>query len=96
MTVGTARATPFGADPRVRVTQWAFDRQGASTGEHQHEYEYIVVPVTGGRLLVITEDGEDEMVQSQGIPYSGSAGTRHTVISAAPGPVVFVEIELLG
>lgn len=95
MTDGAARATPFPADPRLRVTQWAFDARGASTGEHEHEYDYLVVPVTGGRLQVVQEDGATEMVQSAGIPYSGTAGTRHTVMSAQDDPVVFVEIELL-
>lgn len=95
MTERSARATSFPADARVRVTQWTFDGQGASTGEHEHEYDYIVVPVTGGRLRSVKEDGETDMVQSAGIPYSGTAGTRHTVISADVDPVMFVEIELL-
>ena len=96
MTDGAARATPFPADARLRVTQWAFDARGASTGEHEHEYDYLVVPVTGGRLRVVTADGETELVQTAGVPYSGRAGTRHTVISAEDDPVVFVEVELLG
>ena len=36
-------------DERVRVTTWSFEKAGDSTGAHVHEYDYVLVPVTGGR-----------------------------------------------
>ena len=35
-------------DERVRVTTWSFEKAGDSTGAHVHEYDYVLVPVTGG------------------------------------------------
>lgn len=89
-----AEATSHLDDPRIRVTRWAFDAPHSSTGEHTHELDYVVVPITGGRLTVIGAGGErTEMRQEAGVPYLGRAGTRHEVVSGDE-PVVFVEIEL--
>ncbi|PWT74605.1 MAG: cupin, partial [Proteobacteria bacterium] len=33
----------------VRVTEWRF-APGAATGWHRHEYDYVVVPMTTGKL----------------------------------------------
>lgn len=82
-------------DGQVRITTWTFTEQGSSTGEHHHDYDYIVVPVTGGTLTVTTPDGSHhDMTQHAGSPYHGSAGTTHTVTNNTDQPVVFVEIEL--
>ena len=40
---------------RVRVTKWIFD-PGDETGEHIHEYDYVVVPMRDGILKIINED----------------------------------------
>ena len=79
----------------VRVTTWTFGAAGAATGRHRHEFDYVVVPITGGRFEVIEIDGSvREMDQVAGSPYLGRAGTEHDVVSAAAQEVVFVEIEL--
>ena len=66
-----------------------------STGRHRHEFDYVVVPITGGRFEVVDTDGSvREMDQVAGSPYLGRAGTEHDVVSAAAQEVVFVEIEL--
>jgi quercetin dioxygenase-like cupin family protein len=82
-------------DDRVRVTTWAFEAAGAATGRHRHEFDYIVVPVTGGTFTVTNADGSvREMDQVAGSPYLGTAGTDHDVVSSADDEAVFVEIEL--
>ena len=79
----------------VRVTTWTFEASGAATGHHRHEFDYVVVPVTGGRFEVVDVDGSvREMDQVSGSPYLGTAGTAHDVVSAATQRAVFVEIEL--
>jgi hypothetical protein len=79
----------------VRVTTWTFGAAGAATGQHRHEYDYVVVPVTGGRFEVVDIDGSvREMDQVAGSPYLGTAGTAHDVVSVAAHEAVFVEIEL--
>jgi quercetin dioxygenase-like cupin family protein len=90
-----AQSTTHIDEDRARVTQWSFATAGDATGVHTHELEYIVVPVTGGELEVVADDGTiTRMAQVAGVPYSGHAGTRHNVISASGEPVVFVEVEL--
>jgi len=90
-----AQATQYVDHDRARVTQWSFATAGDATGLHTHEFDYIVVPVTGGELTVVAEDGTaTRMVQVAGVPYSGHAGTRHNVVSASSYLVVFVEVEL--
>jgi quercetin dioxygenase-like cupin family protein len=80
-------------DERVRVTTWTFGAEGDNTGRHVHEYDYLVVPVTGGTFRVSAPDGATrEMTQRAGEPYLGTAGTEHDVVAGAAA--VFVEIEL--
>lgn len=91
----SAQATTVIDDDRVRVTTWTFGAGGESTGLHVHEFDYIVVPVTGGTLVVTNADGVTrELTQHAGSPYSGSVGTEHDVANVAGASVVFVDIEL--
>jgi quercetin dioxygenase-like cupin family protein len=79
----------------VRVTTWTFPAAGAATGRHRHEFDYVVVPITGGRFEVVELDGSvREMEKVAGSPYLGTAGTAHDVVSAAAEEAAFVEIEL--
>jgi len=66
-------------DDRVRVTEWRF-APGAATGWHRHEYAYVVVPMTTGRLAITG-------------PQGTSSG-EHDVRNANAFEFVFVEIEL--
>jgi hypothetical protein len=82
-------------DAQVRVTTWTFGGAGDSTGPHVHEYDYIVVPVSGGTFVVTDSDGTvHELTQRAGTPYRGAAGTAHEVTNGADRAAVFVEIEL--
>lgn len=80
---------------RIRVTTWTFSAAGASTGAHSHEFDYVVVPITGGVFSVTGPDGSVRtMTQTAGSPYSGTAGTRHEVANTLGTEAVFVEMEL--
>ena len=46
-----ARSTVLIDNERVRVTEWRFAPR-AATGYHRHEYDYVVVPLTTGKLLL--------------------------------------------
>ena len=83
------------ASVAVRVTTWSFEKAGDSTGAHVHEYNYVIVPVTGGTLTAVsTTDGSARTItQVAGSPYTGQAGLAHTVTADADG-IVFVEVEL--
>jgi beta-alanine degradation protein BauB len=93
--MSAAQATTILDDERVRVTTWTFGADGDATGWHVHEYDYIVVPVTGGTFAVTAPDGDThELTQDAGSPYLGSAGTEHDVANASGASASFVEIEL--
>ena len=88
-----ARATVLIENERVRVTEWRFAPR-AATGWHRHEYDYVVVPLTSGRLLLKTVDGEQYADLTRGVPYFRNVGVEHDVINANDGEFVFVETEL--
>jgi quercetin dioxygenase-like cupin family protein len=78
---------------RTRVTEWRF-APGAATGYHRHEYDYVVVPQTSGRLKLIGPDGGESFAElSSGVSYFRNAGVEHDVINANDYEFVFVEIE---
>ena len=78
---------------RVIVTEWRFDA-GAETTWHRHEYDYVVVPQTTGKLLIETEAGEIISELVSGVSYARSKGVEHNVINHNNFEFVFVEIEL--
>jgi beta-alanine degradation protein BauB len=78
----------------VRVTEWRF-APGAATGHHRHEYPYVVVPMTTGRLAITTADGVSTAELVTGQAYARPAGAEHDVKNANSFEFVFVEIEIL-
>lgn len=60
----------------VRVTTWTFGPD-AATGRHRHEFDYVVVPVTGGIFTVTDSQGRTStMEQVAGSAYLG-VGRHH-------------------
>ena len=79
---------------RVRVTQFHF-APGAGTGYHKHEYDYVIVPGTSGKLKLIGPDGAESIAElTAGQCYFREAGVEHDVINANDFPFSFVEVEL--
>ena len=78
---------------RVRVTEWRF-APGAATGWHRHEFDYVVVPITTGALLLKEGDGERYAELTAGVSYSREVGVEHNVINANDYEFVFVEVEM--
>ena len=90
----TGRSTTNADDDRVRITTWTFE-DGQDTGHHRHEYDYIVVPISGGTFEVTDVDGSTrEMTQQAAAAYLGRAGTEHNVMNRSGHTAVFVEVEL--
>lgn len=79
--------------PRTRVTRYRL-APGASTGAHRHEHDYVIVPVTSGRLRVVANGKEIFADLSSGVSYARPAGVEHEVFNAGSGEIVFVEVEL--
>lgn len=81
-------------DDRVRVTEWRF-APGAATGWHRHGYDYVVVPLTTGRLM-LEELGNVTRYSDllAGQSYVRSAGVEHDVVNVNDYEFVFIEIEM--
>ena len=82
-------------EPRVRATEFRF-APGAETGWHRHEYDYVVVPLQDGKLL-LEEPGDTSRIAElrAHIPYARRAGVEHNVVNANEFEFAFLEIELL-
>jgi quercetin dioxygenase-like cupin family protein len=79
---------------RLRVTEWRF-APGAATGWHRHAHDYVVVPMTTGRLLLEEPGGARRYAQlTAGVSYSRETGVEHDVINDNDTEFVFIEVEL--
>lgn len=90
----TEKATPTQIidNERTLVTEWHFT-DGAETGWHTHEYDYVVVPMDDGQLDIETADGTSRSQLQKGAPYFRPAGARHNVINASGKVFSFIELE---
>lgn len=80
---------------RVRVTEWRLVPGGA-TGRHIHEYDYVVVPLTGGELTIVDPAGNSEKFATEmGGAYARPKGVEHNVFNLSDKEIRFTEIELL-
>ncbi len=79
---------------RVRVTKWSF-APGAETGWHEHEMDYVVVPLIDGEVRIEAPDGSTSTVEMKaGGSYAREVGVNHNVINAGSSDFAFVEVEL--
>jgi beta-alanine degradation protein BauB len=79
---------------RARVTRHRMS-PGASTGFHRHEYDYVIVPVTDGRMRVVESGRETLNELKAGVSYFRPAGVEHDVINGGDHELIFVEIEIV-
>ena len=78
---------------RTRVTEWVFEI-GEETGQHIHEFDYVVVPMSDGELKIISEDGSETFSKlSKGRSYFRNKGGNHNVLNNNRFQYSFVEIE---
>ncbi len=92
MTLGTG--TVQIDNERTRVTEWRF-APGAETGEHIHEYDYVVVPGADGTLKIVDPEGNETFADmKEGQSYFRNKGIHHNVINANDFEYTFVEVEL--
>jgi quercetin dioxygenase-like cupin family protein len=78
---------------RVIITEWRLT-PGAETGWHRHAHDYVVVCLTGGKLLAETATGNVETDLSFGQTYARPAGVEHNIVNPNGHEFAFVEIEL--
>ena len=81
---------------RVKATEYAFP-PGAETGWHVHAHDYVIVPLTDGRLLLEEPGGSHRGADlTMGIPYSRDAGVEHNVVNDGGKELRFLEVEIVG
>jgi mannose-6-phosphate isomerase-like protein (cupin superfamily) len=78
---------------RVRVTEYRFP-PNSETGWHVHEYDYVVVPMTGGTLTIVNKDGTSDYPLTPGGAYYRQAGVEHNVTNVGTAEIVFIETEI--
>ena len=79
---------------RLCVTEWRF-APGAATGWHRHAHDYVVVPMTTGRLLLEEPGGASRYaLLTVGVSYAREIGVEHDVINDSDSEFVFIEVEL--
>lgn len=88
-----ATAHPQVENERVIATEWRF-APGAETGHHVHAHDYVVVPLTTGKLRLVEPEGVREVELRAGVSYARTKGVAHNVINANAYEFRFVEIEL--
>jgi quercetin dioxygenase-like cupin family protein len=78
----------------VRVTKYVF-APGAATGWHRHAHDYVIVPLTTGKLKLTNGAGESAVAElTAGQSYFRTAGVEHDVENANDFEFAFVEVEL--
>ena len=80
-------------DSQVIVTRWDFP-PGSETGWHRHAHDYVIIPLTDGRMRLETPEGEREVILEAGVCYTRVEGTEHNVINDGQEPFSFVEVEI--
>ena len=79
---------------KTRVTMWSFEIDD-ETGQHIHEYDYVVVPMKDGILKIVNEDNSITFSElKKGISYFREKGVSHNVINANKFQYSFIEIEI--
>ena len=76
----------------TRVTEWIL-APNTATGHHTHEFDYVVVPLTGGQLLIRSADGDNTATTKPGESYARRKGVSHDVINPGETEIRFIEIE---
>ncbi len=93
---GTASSTVLVENERTRVTEWRFFVEGDNTGWHVHEYDYLVLPLSDGQLLLNEPDGTARFAElHRGVPYFRKKGVHHDVVNASDFEIAFIEVEFL-
>lgn len=78
---------------RVIVTEWRF-APGAETGHHVHAHDYVVVPLTTGKLRLVEPTGTRDVELKAGVSYTRLTGVAHNVVNINAYEFSFIEVEL--
>ena len=60
-----------------------------------NEHDYVVVPVTAGRMRIVEGSKESLADLASGVAYFRHAGVEHDVFNGGDRELIFVEVELI-
>ena len=78
---------------RAIVNHWRL-APGAETGWHHHGYDYVIIPLTTGKLFLETKSGDNTVGIEMGTSYFRNAGVEHNTVNPNDFEIAFVEVEL--
>lgn len=80
-------------DEKTRITHWVI-KPGEQTGWHLHDYDYVTVQQSTGRLFLEHADGSTREVDyTPGVARAVSAPVEHNAINVGDVDIVVLEIE---
>ena len=80
-------------DDRTRITQWHI-APGEVTGWHRHEWDYVTIQQSGGRLRLDIADGSEMYIAyEEGRARAFSAPVEHNATNVSDVEVRVLEIE---
>ena len=90
-----AKANVMIDNQKTRVTEWTFEI-GDETGQHIHEFDYVVVPMLDGELKIIDKDNKETISKlTKGVAYYRDKGVEHNVFNNNDFPYSFIEVEMV-
>ena len=91
--VALASHTLLFEDSRTRVTLWLF-QPGDQTGWHRHEWDYVTVQKSNGRLHLTASDGSESIIDYEdGRTMAWTAPIEHNAVNVSDQEVCVLEIE---
>ena len=80
-------------DDRTRITRWRI-APGAQTGWHRHEWDYVTIQQSGGRLHLENADGSEFHIDYvDGHARAFTAPVEHNATNVSDVEVRVLEIE---
>ena len=80
-------------DDKTKITSWKF-APGSQTGWHLHNFDYVTIQKSGGRLKLESEDGEIKYIDYENNRTAGySAPIKHNATNVSEEEVRVIEIE---
>ena len=88
-----AGSTLLFEDDKTKVTSWRFD-PGAETGWHHHNYDYVTIQKSSGRLKLENDNGEIKYIDYENDRAAAyAAPIIHNATNVSDNEVRVIEIE---
>ncbi len=88
-----AESTLLFEDDKTKITSWRFD-PGTETGWHHHNYDYVTIQKSAGRLKLESDNGEIKYIDYENDHAAAyAAPITHNATNVSDDEVRVIEIE---